>query len=31
MDAFEERIRQGGAGAVKEATSLFVKDDPVHG
>jgi hypothetical protein len=31
MDAFEERMRQGGAGAVKEATGFFMKDDPVHG
>jgi hypothetical protein len=31
MDAFEERMRQGGAGAVKEATGFFMKDDPIHG
>jgi Uncharacterised nucleotidyltransferase len=31
MEAFEDRMRLGGAGAVKEATSFFMKDDPVHG
>jgi hypothetical protein len=31
MEAFEERMRLGGAAAVKEATSFFMKDDPVHG
>jgi hypothetical protein len=31
MEAFEDRIRLGGAAAVKEATAFFMKDDPVHG
>jgi hypothetical protein len=30
MEAFEERMRLGGAAAVKEATGFFMKDDPVH-
>lgn len=31
MEPFEERMRQGGASAVKEATGFFMRDDPVHG
>ena len=31
MEPFEERMRLGGAAAVKEATGFFMKDDPVHG
>jgi hypothetical protein len=30
MEAFEERMRLGGAGAVREATGFFMRDDPVH-
>ncbi|MBN1344065.1 MAG: hypothetical protein JXQ73_15375 [Phycisphaerae bacterium] len=30
MTPFEERMRGGGAGAVREATRFFMKDDPVH-
>ncbi len=29
-EPFEERMRRGGAGAVAEATSFFMKTDPVH-
>jgi hypothetical protein len=31
MEAFEDRMRLGGASAVKEATGFFMKNDPVHG
>jgi hypothetical protein len=31
MEAFEDRMRLGGAGAVREATGFFMKNDPVHG
>jgi hypothetical protein len=31
MEPFEERMRRGGAGAVREATGFFMRDDPVHG
>jgi hypothetical protein len=30
VEAFEERMRRGGAAAVKEATGFFTKGDPVH-
>lgn len=30
MQPFEERMRLGGASAVKEATAFFMRDDPVH-
>jgi hypothetical protein len=30
MDAFEDRMRRGGARALAEAGRFFMKDDPVH-
>jgi hypothetical protein len=30
MRPFEERMRSGGASAVREATAFFMRDDPVH-
>lgn len=30
MEAFEEKMRRGGAAAIEEACRFFVKDDPVH-
>src|SRR5580698_4216627 len=30
MDAFEDRMRRGGATALAEAGRFFMKDDPVH-
>ena len=30
MQPFEERMRLGGASAVKEATAFFMREDPVH-
>jgi hypothetical protein len=31
MESFEDRMRRGGAAAVREATGFFMRDDPVHG
>jgi hypothetical protein len=28
--SFEDRMRQGGASSVSEATRFFMRDDPVH-
>ncbi|HEY3320364.1 MAG TPA: nucleotidyltransferase family protein [Planctomycetota bacterium] len=30
MEAFEEKMRRGGAAALEEACRFFMKDDPVH-